>query len=87
VCASSAPAERKAGGAARLPSKALHPHDVGTLLNEEGVAIRTGPPLRATGHAALQGARDVPRVVRFYNSFAEVDALVAADPQVQKVFG
>ena len=65
----------------------VHPHDVGTLLNEEGVAIRTG-------HHCAQPVMqrfNIPATSRasfaFYNTHAEVDALVAGIKKVQKVFG
>jgi len=64
----------------------VHPHDVGTLLNQEGVAVRTGH------HCAQPVMRHfkVPATSRasfaFYNTLAEVDALVAGIRVVQKVF-
>jgi cysteine desulfurase / selenocysteine lyase len=65
----------------------IHPHDVGTLLNEEGVAVRTGhhcaqPLMNRLGVAATSRAS-----FAFYNTLAEVDALVAGIRAVQKVFG
>jgi len=65
----------------------VHPHDVGTLLNEEGVAIRTGhhcaqPVMQRFGIPATSRAS-----FAFYNTMAEVDALVAGIRKVQKVFG
>ena len=64
----------------------VHPHDVGTLLNQEGVAVRTGHhcaqpvmqrfKLPATSRASFA----------LYNSMAEVDALIAGIRSVQKVF-
>jgi cysteine desulfurase/selenocysteine lyase len=64
----------------------IHPHDVGTLLNEEGVAVRTG-------HHCAQPVMqrfEVPATVRasfaFYNTLAEIDVLAAAIAKVQKVF-
>jgi len=65
----------------------VHPHDVGTLLNEEGVAIRTGhhcaqPVMRRFGIPATSRAS-----FAFYNTHSEVDALVAGIRKVQKVFG
>jgi cysteine desulfurase/selenocysteine lyase len=64
----------------------VHPHDVGTLLNEEGVAIRTGhhcaqPIMKRFGVPATSRAS-----FAFYNTHAEVDALVAGIRKVQKVF-
>ncbi|HTE16583.1 MAG TPA: cysteine desulfurase [Burkholderiales bacterium] len=65
----------------------VHPHDVGTLLNEDGVAIRTG---HHCAQPVMQRFK-VPATCRasfaFYNTLAEVDALVAAIKRVQKVFG
>ena len=64
----------------------VHPHDIGTLLNEEGIAVRTGHhcaqpvmqrfKLPATSRASFA----------FYNNMAEVDALIAGIRTVQKVF-
>jgi cysteine desulfurase/selenocysteine lyase len=63
----------------------VHPHDVGTLLNEEGVAVRTGhhcaqPIMQRFGIPATSRAS-----FAFYNTHAEVDALVAGIGKVQKV--
>ena len=59
----------------------VHPHDVGTLLNEEGVAVRTGhhcaqPVMQRFGVPATSRAS-----FAFYNTMAEVDALVAGIQQ------
>ena len=64
----------------------IHPHDVGTLLNEDGVAVRTGhhcaqPVMKRFGIPATSRAS-----FAFYNTHAEVDALVAGIRRVQKVF-
>ncbi len=65
----------------------VHPHDVGTLLNEDGVAIRTG---HHCAQPVMQRFK-LPATCRasfaFYNTLAEVDALVASIQRVQKVFG
>ena len=64
----------------------VHPHDVGSLLNDDGVAIRTGH------HCAQPVMRrfKVPATCRasfaFYNTTAEVDALVESLGRVQKLF-
>jgi len=64
----------------------VHPHDVGTLLNQDGIAVRTG-------HHCAQPVMKrfkVPATSRasfaFYNTMAEVDTLVAGIRNVQKVF-
>jgi cysteine desulfurase/selenocysteine lyase len=64
----------------------VHPHDVGTLLNQEGVAVRTG---HHCAQPVMQRFK-VPATSRasftFYNSMAEVDALITGIRSVQKVF-
>jgi cysteine desulfurase/selenocysteine lyase len=64
----------------------VHPHDVGTLLNAEGVAVRTGhhcaqPVMQRFGIPATARAS-----FAFYNTFEEVDALAAAVRKVQQMF-
>ena len=65
----------------------VHPHDVGTLLNEDGVAVRTG---HHCAQPVMQRFR-VPATVRasfyLYNTFTEVDQLVASIRRVQQIFG
>ncbi|MGZ8212196.1 MAG: SufS family cysteine desulfurase [Burkholderiales bacterium] len=79
-------AERKAA-VLSFTVDGVHPHDVGTLLNEEGVAIRTG---HHCAQPVMQRFK-VPATCRasfaFYNTLSEVDALIAAIRKVQKVFG
>ncbi|MBK6958579.1 MAG: cysteine desulfurase [Nitrosomonas sp.] len=64
----------------------IHPHDIGTILNQDGIAIRTG-------HHCAQPVMqrfNVPATSRasfaFYNKKTEVDALVSGIKNVQKVF-
>ena len=64
----------------------VHPHDVGTILDQEGIAIRTG-------HHCAQPIMDrfgIPATARasfaFYNTKEEVDALVNGIIKVQEVF-
>ena len=64
----------------------VHPHDVGTILNSEGIAIRTG-------HHCAQPVMDrfhVPATARasfaFYNTREEIDKLVAGIRKVQEMF-
>ena len=64
-----------------------HPHDIGTILDQEGVAIRAGH------HCAMPVMQrfGVPATARasfaFYNTREEVDLLVRAVQKVRKVFG
>ncbi len=64
----------------------IHPHDVGTILDQYGVAVRTG-------HHCAQPVMDrfgVPATVRasfaFYNTTHEIDVLVEALGKVREVF-
>ena len=65
----------------------VHPHDLGTILDSEGVAIRTG-------HHCAMPVMDffgVPATARasfaFYNTRAEVDRLVAALEVAREMLG
>ena len=64
----------------------IHPHDIGTLLNQEGIAVRTG---HHCAQPVMQHFK-VPATTRasfsFYNSMAEIDALILGIQKVQKVF-
>jgi cysteine desulfurase/selenocysteine lyase len=64
----------------------VHPHDVGAVLDDEGVAIRTGhhcaqPVMRHFGVPATARAS-----FAFYNTRAEVDVLVRGIRRVRSVF-
>jgi cysteine desulfurase/selenocysteine lyase len=64
-----------------------HPHDIGTILDGDGIAIRAGhhcaqPLMRRLGVPATARASFAP-----YNTTAEVDALVAALHRVRAIFG
>jgi cysteine desulfurase/selenocysteine lyase len=66
--------------------KGVHPHDVGTILDEEGVAVRTGhhcaqPVMQRFGVPATARAS-----FSLYNTFEEVDQLVNGIARVQKMF-
>ncbi len=65
----------------------IHPHDVGTILDQEGVCIRTGH------HCAqpVMTRYDLPATARasfgLYNTREEIDALAAGLRKVLEVFG
>jgi cysteine desulfurase/selenocysteine lyase len=64
----------------------IHPHDIGTILDQEGIAIRTGhhcaqPVMQRFGVPATARAS-----FAMYNTFEEVDALVRALYKVREVF-
>ena len=64
----------------------VHPHDIGTILDQEGIAIRTG-------HHCSQPVMErfgIPATARasfaVYNTREEVDALVRGIEKVREVF-
>jgi cysteine desulfurase/selenocysteine lyase len=65
----------------------IHPHDVGTIMDMEGIAVRTG-------HHCTQPVMDryqIPATTRmslsFYNTRDEVDRIVAAIFKVKELMG
>ncbi len=77
---------REKAGVISFTIDGVHPHDVGTILDREGIAIRTG-------HHCAQPVMDrfgIPATVRVsiacYNTAAEIDAVAAAIEKVRKVF-
>ncbi len=79
-------AERKVGVLSFVLSD-IHPHDVGTILDLAGVAVRAGH------HCAqpIMKHYDIPATTRaslaFYNTREDIDALVAGLYKVREVFG
>ena len=64
----------------------VHPHDLGTILDEDGIAIRTG-------HHCAMPVMDffkLPATARasfaFYNTFEEIDRLAAGVERARKMF-
>ena len=77
---------RKKAAVLSFEIKGVHPHDVGTILNEDGIAIRTG-------HHCAQPVMQfygVPATARasfsFYNTRQEIDKLVEGIRKVQELF-
>ena len=65
----------------------IHPHDIGTILDQEGIAVRTG-------HHCAQPVMDffcVPATVRAslaaYNTKEEIDALIRGIERVKEMLG
>jgi cysteine desulfurase/selenocysteine lyase len=65
----------------------VHAHDVGTILDNEGIAVRAGhhcamPVMERFGIAGTARAS-----FALYNTFDEIDALAAGIERVQRMFG
>ncbi len=64
----------------------VHPHDLGTILDQDGIAVRTGH------HCAMpvMDFFDVPATARasfaFYNTFEEIDRLAASIDRARRLF-
>jgi cysteine desulfurase/selenocysteine lyase len=64
----------------------VHPHDVGTIVDREGVAIRTGHHCCQPLMARLGVPATARASLALYNTRDEIDALVGALRNVQEVF-
>lgn len=78
---------RERAGVVSFVMEGIHPHDVGTIVDQEGVAIRTGhhcaqPVMDFYGIAATARAS-----FAFYNTREEVDSLVTALGKTHELFG
>ncbi len=77
----------KAGGILSFNIPGVHPHDVGSIFDREGVAIRVGF-LCAEPFIHSLGAAGVARMsFYFYNTTADIDKAFAAAKKVYKIFG
>jgi cysteine desulfurase / selenocysteine lyase len=65
---------------------AIHPHDVGTVLDQQGIAIRTGHHCAQPVMARFGVPATCRASLAFYNTRAEVDALVTGVHQVIEMF-
>ena len=65
----------------------VHPHDIGTILDREGVAVRTGHHCAQPVMDRFDVAATVRASFGLYNTRQEVDALVDALGRVQEIFG
>jgi cysteine desulfurase/selenocysteine lyase len=77
---------RKKAGVLSFVIEGIHPHDIGTVLDQEGIAIRTGhhcaqPVMQRFGVPATARAS-----FALYNTKAEVDTLAEGIRKVQEVF-
>jgi len=77
---------REKAGVLSFVLEGVHPHDAGTILDREGVAVRTGhhcaqPVMERFGVAATTRAS-----LAFYNTREDIDALVAGIHKVKELF-
>ena len=78
---------REKAGILSFVMDGVHPHDIGTVLDSDGIAIRTGhhctqPVMERFGIPATARAS-----LAFYNTKEEIDALINGIYRVKKLFG
>lgn len=64
----------------------IHPHDIGTIINKEGIALRTGHHCTQPVMAHFQIPATSRASLAFYNTREEIDRLVDAVKSVKKIF-
>ena len=65
----------------------VHPHDIGTILDSEGVAVRAGHHCAQPVMARYGVSATVRASFALYNTAPEIDTLVAGLKKVREVFG
>ena len=78
-------AEHKAGILSFVMDKA-HPHDIGTILDEQGIAVRTGHHCAQPVMQRFQIPATARASLAFYNTKEDIDALVKGIDRVLEVF-
>ena len=74
------------GGAISFTVDGVHPHDLGQVLDAEGVAIRTGHHCAWPAHRGLNLQSTSRASFYLYNTLEEVDALVASISKAKEFF-
>jgi cysteine desulfurase / selenocysteine lyase len=75
------------GGAVAFDVEGVHPHDVGQVLDELGIAVRTGHHCAWPLHRALGLQASTRATFYVYNTHAEVDAMADGIRYAQRFFG
>jgi cysteine desulfurase/selenocysteine lyase len=75
------------GATVSFVMEGMHPHDIAELLNRDGIAVRAGHHCAMPLHDKLGLSATTRASFYLYNTFGEVDQLVAALRKAQQVFG
>ncbi len=78
---------QKRGGVISFNMKDIHPHDLGQILSDAGIAIRAGHHCCQPLMKDLQVMGTARASFYIYNTFEEVDMLLAALREADKVMG
>ena len=74
-------------GLAAFTTGSVHPHDLSTLLDQEGIAIRAGHHCTQPLHRILKAQSTARASVYFYNTHEEIDTFIVALKQAIEFFG
>ncbi|MGE5290231.1 MAG: cysteine desulfurase [Micromonosporaceae bacterium] len=75
------------GGAVAFTVDGVHPHDVGQILDELGIAVRTGHHCAWPLHRRYQVQATTRATFYVYNTLEEIDALAEGVRHAQRFFG
>ena len=78
---------REKAGVLSFVVDGIHPHDVGTILDREGIAVRTGHHCAMPVMTRFEIAATTRASLAFYNTHEEIDALADALGRVREIFG
>jgi cysteine desulfurase/selenocysteine lyase len=78
---------RHRAGALSFVMDGIHPHDVGTILDSEGIAVRAGHHCAQPVMQRYNISATVRASFGLYNTHQEIDALVRGLGKVKEVFG
>jgi cysteine desulfurase/selenocysteine lyase len=73
------------GGVIAFNVAGIHPHDLATVLDQEGVAVRSGNHCAMPLHTHLKIPASARASFAFYNTVSEVDVLVEAIGKAKKI--
>ena len=74
-------------GLAAFTTGAVHPHDLSTILDQAGIAIRAGHHCTQPLHRILKAQSTARASVYFYNTREEIDAFIVALKEAIEFFG
>jgi cysteine desulfurase/selenocysteine lyase len=77
----------KRSGSVSFEYRGVHAHDVATILDSEGVAIRSGHHCTMPLHKYLKSVASIRASFNVYTTKEDIDALVATLGKVKKIFG
>ena len=64
----------------------IHPHDLATILDSEGVAVRAGHHCTMPLHQYLNLQATTRASLSFYNNVADIDALIRGLEKAEELF-